>query len=363
MPILCATDFSETADRAGLLAAALAQKLGDRLVLLHATEPVTVALPYPVDPTGAIEVSIREAGETAIASAVDKLRGQGIDVTGRVAYGTAEASILDLAKELGAQLIVVGTHGRKGVARLFLGSVAAALAKSAPCPVVVCGAHPFDLAAWQAAAPVRLTLGFDATRASRAAMAWTGALPPALARTVTVVRPYWPAQEASRYGFDQLEASANAPADLVRLLERDLAQEIPASVEIEAGGTHFRQAHVNAAEILAETAVSLRANAIVIGVSGHGLERWDALDYRALLRNATVPVFCVPESVRVQAPSEEIPTYRSALIATDLSPESNRALAKGYGLLSPTGGRSSCATCTNGGKRAPAPSTCPSGPV
>jgi nucleotide-binding universal stress UspA family protein len=64
-----------------------------------------------------------------------------IDHEHRSLKGSPAEAIVDCAKEVGADFIVMGTHGRTGLARVLMGSVAEAVVRQAPCPVVTVKEH------------------------------------------------------------------------------------------------------------------------------------------------------------------------------------------------------------------------------
>jgi nucleotide-binding universal stress UspA family protein len=138
--ILVATDFSDTADRALDYALALATALGGEVILVHAYE-----IPVYAFPDGAFlattEISERlaEAARTALDAAIAARAGAKVAIRGVLRTGTPWTEIEAVAKEEKADLVVVGTHGRKGIARALLGSVAEKVVRTAPCPVLSVG--------------------------------------------------------------------------------------------------------------------------------------------------------------------------------------------------------------------------------
>lgn len=131
--ILHPTDFSEPSKAAWQMACALARVYGARLVALHVVYPVTVAY-GEVIPTEAVEQQVASGRD-----ALEQLQPTevGLTVEKRLETGDPVEVILRVAQELPADLIVVGSHGRTGLARLLMGSVAEQIVRKAPCPVLV----------------------------------------------------------------------------------------------------------------------------------------------------------------------------------------------------------------------------------
>ena len=91
------------------------------------------------DPTGAATsavdfASVYDAAKHELDRVITEV---GPPARGTVLTGGSAASLIDLAKQLGARLIVVGTHGRTGLGRLLVGSTAEAVARGASCSVLV----------------------------------------------------------------------------------------------------------------------------------------------------------------------------------------------------------------------------------
>lgn len=145
--ILVATDFSETASKAVEYAVALATKLGARLAVVTAVStPVVgmseVAVAISV---GTIEAVIAEH-QASMDRLVAKYRGV-IDLEPVVRNGDPQTVITDAVEQVGADLLVIGTHGRTGLKRLLLGSVAEQVIRHAKCPVLTVHADDVKAAA------------------------------------------------------------------------------------------------------------------------------------------------------------------------------------------------------------------------
>src|SRR5689334_22530096 len=116
--ILFPTDYSDISLNAGRTAAQLARRTGARLHVVHVVPPVTD--PGPADPL-----------PKAIAGF-----GSGLDVVTAVVPGLPAREIVRYARRHAIDVIVMGTHGRTGMSRALLGSVAEAVVRRAPCRVL-----------------------------------------------------------------------------------------------------------------------------------------------------------------------------------------------------------------------------------
>ena len=130
--VLHPTDFSENSDFAFRLACSLARDYRALLVVVHVAEPVV-----PLYGDGVV-ISPPVVSKESL---LDKLRQMlprdpKVNVEHRLAEGDAAVEILRLAQQIQPDVIVMGTHGRTGLARLLMGSVAEKVVRKAPCPVV-----------------------------------------------------------------------------------------------------------------------------------------------------------------------------------------------------------------------------------
>jgi len=141
--MLHATDFSPASRPALALARALAKAFKAELILFHAWERA-----MPVAGVGYISASVfegiwkstRQHAERNMKRLAKKARSDGLRITTLLAEGPPAAAIGLAAKNRRADLIVIGTHGRTGVKRFLLGSVAERVVRTASCPVLTVGA-------------------------------------------------------------------------------------------------------------------------------------------------------------------------------------------------------------------------------
>jgi len=130
--ILHPTDFSERSAYALHLACALTRDYGARLVVLHVAPP-----PLIISAEGALPLE-PDTVARAEKEQLDSLDvpDVGVRAERQFAEGDPVTEILRVAGEIHADLIVMGTHGRTGLERLLLGSVAELVMRKAPCPVL-----------------------------------------------------------------------------------------------------------------------------------------------------------------------------------------------------------------------------------
>jgi nucleotide-binding universal stress UspA family protein len=137
--ILAATDFSDPSMPAIAAGAAEALRLHTEMAIIHAIDVLPVLLPpvegvafpgLPID----IQSHIKQASQHELDACVKRFDAKG---GGLLYEGPAAEVILEAASKLPARLIVVGTHGRTGLSRMALGSVAESILRASPCSVLV----------------------------------------------------------------------------------------------------------------------------------------------------------------------------------------------------------------------------------
>jgi nucleotide-binding universal stress UspA family protein len=137
--ILHATDFSRASTAAFAHAIELARSNKAELLLTHVVPPVMrmVGEGYMSDEVyGEIERKNLAFGKKRLAALVARASKAGVRAKALLLEGVAAQGIGRAARSHRADLVVIGTHGRTGLAKLFLGSVAAHVLASAPCPVL-----------------------------------------------------------------------------------------------------------------------------------------------------------------------------------------------------------------------------------
>jgi len=141
--ILVPTDFSEPADAALDYAVDLSKTFGAQISLVHVFDEITGAtlsfdqyMPLSAETRDEILKAVRGR----LAERVE--RSGRPDVTTDILVGATARAIVDAARNHHADLIVMGTHGRLGIAHLLLGSVAERVVRTAECPVLTVRASP-----------------------------------------------------------------------------------------------------------------------------------------------------------------------------------------------------------------------------
>ncbi|MFM8273008.1 MAG: universal stress protein [Gemmata sp.] len=137
--ILVPTDLSDCATCAVRYGAELAARFGAELVLLHVVPDTVLALPDAVMPAPAPLADLQElraAGRAGLAHLVAALKLENRSPRAEVRLGSPGQEIVAAASDLHADLVCIATHGRGGLSRVILGSVAEQVVRHAPCPVL-----------------------------------------------------------------------------------------------------------------------------------------------------------------------------------------------------------------------------------
>jgi nucleotide-binding universal stress UspA family protein len=300
--ILCPVDYSDFSRRALEHAVAIARWYGSTVTAFHVSA-VMPAAPFAPGMQAVTATPLTlEGRETMLATlhrfAGPELRASGVRLEFDVTEGGAAAEILDKAKAMPSDLIVLGTHGYSGFDRLVLGSVTEKVLRKATCPVLTVPAHAPDDKPSTEAIFKRILCPVDLSDCSLTALGYAISLAKEADAHLTILSVVdlplglWP---------DADIAPSKLPPDLrayIDTAERDreksLAALIPADARTYATidtavmtGTPYRK--------IIAAAADAKAGLIVMGVRGRGAA--DLLLFGStaqhVVRQATCPVLTI----------------------------------------------------------------------
>ena len=135
--ILVPTDFGDSAELALDHAIEIARVMKARIVLLYSCPTLYLSsFDGAIVPNADVVESMRDAGRRGLAQSIGRHLHTDVEIRPLSTLGDPRTCILEVAKETGADLIVMGTHGRRGLSRLLLGSTAEAIVRTSPIPVL-----------------------------------------------------------------------------------------------------------------------------------------------------------------------------------------------------------------------------------
>lgn len=289
--VLVPTDFSDFSSAALNYAASLASSYGAALRLLHVITPFPIVAPLS-DVPGNTQLydSQRAQCYKALTAEAATIRHPGVEVDVELRDGNPVRETLTAATEWGADLIVVGTHGRGGMERLVLGSVAEKLLRKAPCAVLAVP-HGAIEGAGTAERIAHVLCAHDGSAASAAGVAYAVSLSERTGARITLVT----AVEALPYGGDftgpDFAAFREARSAHAReALDAALPADVRASHDVRD-----RLVYGHPAQQILEVAAQERPDLIVMGVQGRGaidlLMFGSTANY--VVRHANCPVLTV----------------------------------------------------------------------
>ncbi len=317
--ILLPIDFSEFSSQALRHALATARKFKARLKVVYVIpqiypigEAMLVGTPWLATP------EVRKKAEEDVHTFMASAREARIDHEMEIREGDPWREILASAEEMPADLVVMGTHGRSGPERFFLGSVAEKLVRRLPCPVMTVG-HEAGRT-WEAPGLVsRILCATDFSETSDRAFDFSLALASSNEARVTLLHAieYMPDLGEARYRMVvpdveplREEIEGGAVEGLKRAIEAGRGEFVDVEVTPRvAVGRAYK-------EIL-RVAADERADLIVIGAQGHGLVEHLLFGSNAqhVIRKATCPVLTVrplQASARAKDPRAEITLAKPA---------------------------------------------------
>jgi nucleotide-binding universal stress UspA family protein len=285
--IVVATDFSPTAEHAQRVAHRLAAAFGAELHLLH----VRVLLEDPhlgeeqrhefERMLSDSDASTRDALVAAGAIASD------VRTIPHLVRGLSESeAIVETARDLGADLIIMGTHGRRGLSHVLLGSVAERVVRSSPIPVLTVRHDAVDLESVG-----RILVPHDFSSHSVGAVRLAGEWADALGSSITLFHAVEPVVYPDFYAVDVL------PGELSERLQRRSreALEEAASTLLAGRSCDVRVVAGRAGETIVETAVPTDFDLVILGTRGlSGLEHLLLGSVaEGVIRRCAIPVLSV----------------------------------------------------------------------
>jgi len=248
--ILFLTDFTSASQTAFSYALALARHFDAQLYPAHAVTPfVPTELDAPIVPE--ILANIEDDKRSQLAELVKKT---GVPGTVLVTQKAIEDAVPEWIKEHGIDLIVMGTHGRRGVDRMFMGSVAEAIVRSAACPVLTVGPevkpqpqHELDIR--------KVLFATSLTKENDVAASYALSFARERSADLTVLHVL------------QMPAETQEDWETLADIARDEMKELVATEEGWPHKTEFFVDAGDAATRIFEYAIKLKAGLIVLGLS------------------------------------------------------------------------------------------------
>lgn len=327
MAIVCGTDFSPRAEAAVVVSAALADRLGEQLHLVHVADPSLRSLP-PEERAMLEATAVRRL--TALGESVRRKTNQGVVTV--VCVGAADEELTRYAARHSASLIVVSSMGHRLEPLYRLGGTSERLAMHGSVPVLVLReADPF-LRWAQNEQKLKVVIGVSDSQAADHALAFARVLARAGGLELILGQVYFGEELERRYGLKP-GGVADSTSAVSFAMEHDLLKRLgPVS------GTPVR-AHIlrgvgRLGDHLLEIAEAERADLVVVGShQPRGFGRMFSPS-AVVAHHSRMAVAVVPASAAASQQAErQLPTVDRILVATDLGPTAKDTLTWAYALL------------------------------
>ena len=136
--IIVPVDFGKTTHKLVEFATYIATQLSAEIDFCHVVEPFSTGDMMLGSPSlGDLEKQIRVKAEERMANLIEDNEGKGPVCRGKILFGDTVDEIVAYARENGADMVIIGTHGAKGLEKILLGSVAERVVKRSDCPCLV----------------------------------------------------------------------------------------------------------------------------------------------------------------------------------------------------------------------------------
>lgn len=334
-PVVCATDFSDNAKKAGTVAAALARRMGAPLVLVHAVNLGPSLLVPVAERRTALRVE-----QVQLQEEVRRLQtGEVAITTVLLEEGWAAEALLGYVGKIAPRCVVLSARRMSALDRWATGSVSDQIAQHAMCPtIVVRDASPF--VRWvDGKAPLKIFVALDFGCCTNAVLRWVDEIRQVGPCELTVCHVNWRPEKREFVAAKGAGLNAeNTPAEQ-QSLERDLRKKLRDALGTDEAKIVVKPTWGAPESELIDAADAGGADLMVVGThQRHGLAwLWHGSVSRALVHHATMNVACVPTSATIDPKRVHVPQFRRVLVATDLSTAGNGAIPLACAAVPPGG--------------------------
>lgn len=312
-PIVCGTDFSETASEAAKIAAMIASRLNVPLKLIFSRDPLSIS------PPPEIAKNLDENYQKRIKEEAHKLEKCGAQVEGVLCHGSPAESLVKVAQDSKARLLIVGWFGVNS--RWRIGSTAQRVCEFSPVPTLVIQ-DPEPFKKWlNKEQALKIFVGTDFSISANKALRWVKELMQIAPCEITATYISQPGEEAQRLGGVSPLLLVGNPPDVQLILERDLREKVdtilgPNDAKILVFGNWASKSRH-----LAELARREKSHLIVVGTHqrhGENRLRHGSISYD-ILHESPTSVACVPASTTKATAQQKIRACQRVLVAVDLN--------------------------------------------
>ena len=323
MPILCATNFSTEAIAATTVAAELARQRGEDLWLVFV---------MPGNTARAFGDQVMSTADQALKGEADRARKLGATVIPAVLVGKLHRELPRFAAENKVTLVIAGDKAREpGSAET---GALARLGQHLEAPLLVVR-ESARLIAWaKGLSSLKVMVGVDQTRSTEIAARWIEQLSKFGKLELLGAHVFFPAAESHRLGLPLPRGWNDVHPELLGALHRELSSKLPAMLPHRI---RLEPAIGRISDHLSALAADEHVDLLVLGTHHRrALGRlWSVSEQ--CLQSAQMSVVCVPAAQGEKPVEAAIPIAERVLIATDLTPLADRAIAWGLGVLAPGG--------------------------
>jgi nucleotide-binding universal stress UspA family protein len=309
--IVCPVDFSEASRSALYYAAVVADHFGAQLTVLTVDDPLLAEVAASSGRTPSLAEETERELRRFAADAVERRQARALDTEFLVRVGKPAATILDVATTKGADLIVIGSHGRSGIGKLFFGSTTERVLRDTTIPVLVTpDDHSRPASLRDAVNGVRRVLApVDLSPASGHQVAVAAGIAKALSSSLLLLHVIEPVfvPATLRMAMTGIDAARRSDSDdRLMTLVTENAGGVTVETIVAAG---------DPAEEIAKLAGVRKAGLLVVGLHSAGAlgPRMGSVTYRVLCSARTL-VLALPPTTHLDDTSVGDSTVLSALL-------------------------------------------------